>query len=208
MRALVAVLCLAIPLGIGAWQPPAANCCIAPWQVRADEASANTDAVTFDTTNDGIHVEMGPVHAIFWRPQDAENGQYEVAAQFTQNAPTSHPEAYGLFLGGRDLTGPNVDYVYFLIRQDGKYLVKRRQGAETHTLVDWTADPAIAQTTGGTKGENTLAVAVGASQVRFLVNGKDVTSLPRADLPTSGIVGLRVNHHLDLDVRDFGVMKD
>jgi hypothetical protein len=207
MRALVAVLCLAAPLGVGAWHAPTA-CCTAPWQVRADEASANTDGITFDTSGDGIHMLMGTVHAIFWRPQDTENGQYEVAVQFTQNSPTSHPEAYGLFFGGQDLKGPNVDYVYFLIRQDGKYLVKRRQGAKTHTLVNWTADPAIQQTNGKTNGENTLAVAVGASQVRFLVNGKDVTSLPRTDVPTSGIVGLRANHHLDLDVRDFGVTKD
>jgi hypothetical protein len=207
MRALVAVLCLVAPLGVGAWHAPA-DCCSAPWQVRADEASANTDAITFDASGDGIHVQMKTLHAIFWRPQDTENGQYEIAAQFTQNGPTSHPEAYGLIFGGQDLKGPNVDYVYFLIRQDGKYLVKRRQGAETHTLVGWTADPAIQPTDGKTNGENTLAVAVGASQVRFLVNGKDLTSLPRADVPTSGIVGLRANHHLDLDVRDFGVTKD
>lgn len=208
MRALVAVLCLAAPLGIGAWHTPTVACCTAPWQVRADEASANTDAITFNASDDGVHVEMNALHAIFWRPQDTEDGQYEVAAQFTQNGPTSHPEAYGLFFGGKDLKGPNVDYVYFLIRQDGKYLVKRRQGSETKTLVEWTASPAIQPTNGGTNGENTLAVAVSASQVRFLVNGKDVTSLPRADVPTSGIVGLRVNHRLDIDVRNFGVMKD
>ncbi len=209
MRALAAVLCLAAPLASGAWHTPlAAGCCSAGWQVRADEASANTDGITFDVSGDGIHMEMGTVHAIFWQPADNENGQYEVAAQFTQNGPTSHPEAYGLFFGGQDLTGPNVDYVYFLIRQDGKYLIKRRQGAGTKTLVGWTASAAIQPTNGSTKGENTLAIAVGASQVRFLVNGTDVTTLPRADLPTSGIVGLRANHHLDLDVRDFGVTKD
>ncbi|HKJ92850.1 MAG TPA: hypothetical protein VJ957_06765, partial [Longimicrobiales bacterium] len=85
MRA-VGVLCLAVAAATGAWRAPAAPaCCAGGWQARADEASANTDAIVWDTSGDGIHVQMGGLHAIFWRPGDAERGQYEVSAQFTQN---------------------------------------------------------------------------------------------------------------------------
>ena len=47
---------------------------------------------------------------------------------FTQMEPAAHPEAYGVFIGGSDLQAANQKYTYFVIRQDGKFLIKRRAG--------------------------------------------------------------------------------
>ncbi len=48
--------------------------------------------------------------------------------------------------------------------------------------------------------DNVLAVEAAAEEVRFLVNGQEVTSLPRAQIDCEGAVGLRVNHNLDIHV--------
>lgn len=49
---------------------------------------------------------------------------------------------------------------------------------------------------------NMLAVEVGSSQVRFLVNGTEVATQPRSAVDTAGITGLRVNHLLDVHIGD------
>ena len=49
-------------------------------------------------------------------------------------------------------------------------------------------------------GNNVLAVEVGAQSVDFFVNGAKVATVPRAGLATDGIVGLRVNHALNVHV--------
>jgi hypothetical protein len=51
-------------------------------------------------------------------------------ATFTQTKPSAHAEGYGLFFGGKSLEGKDQQYTYFLIRQDGSYLIKRRGGGE------------------------------------------------------------------------------
>jgi hypothetical protein len=53
-------------------------------------------------------------------------------------------------------------------------------------------------------------VRVTPDAVRFLVNGTEVQTLSRAQLggaSTDGLVGLRVNHNLDLMIEGFGVTR-
>ena len=52
-------------------------------------------------------------------------------------------EGYGPFVGGKDLEQEGQQYIYFLLRQDGKYLIKQRVGVNTKGLMDWTANRAI-----------------------------------------------------------------
>ena len=52
------------------------------------------------------------------------------------------------------------------------------------------------------RSRNTLSVEVGSSQVRFLVNGTEVTSQPRSAVDTDGITGLRITHLLDVHIGD------
>ena len=54
-------------------------------------------------------------------------------------------------------------------------MIKRRAGADTPTVVDWTDSAAIKKADASGKMSNTLAIEVGKDKVRFLVNGTEVT---------------------------------
>src|SRR5256885_6580134 len=75
----------------------------------------------------GMHFTLGPA-VIVWRDADAATGDYHVVASFSQTKAPMHPEAYGLFIGGHDLTAAGQGYTYFLVRGAGKFLIKRRIG--------------------------------------------------------------------------------
>jgi hypothetical protein len=122
--------------------------------------------------------------------------------------PSAHPEAYGIFFGANNLDKDDQRYTYFLVRQDGKYLIKHRDGNQTHTIVDWTAHPAVKAPEGQGSATNDLTVRVASDSVRFFVNGQQVNVLPRSAIPDAeGQAGLRVNHNLDLHVTKMEVAK-
>ncbi len=172
------------------------------WQVRLDRPNS-TAPIHFMSMEGHVHAVLGPA-GIFYQPSMTASGAFTAQGTFTLNKPATHPEAFGMLLGGRDLDGAGQDYLYFIIRQDGKYMVKHRAGSETHTLVDWTEHAAVRQPGADGKATNTLAVESSAAGVRFLVNGTQVATLPRV-VNTDGIVGLRLNHNLDVVVTDFAV---
>jgi hypothetical protein len=177
------------------------------WQVRLDRANANPAAIKFSTMAPGWHVTAGP-SAIYWNPQNTGTGQYEVRSSMVLMKPSAHPEAYGLFFGGKNLDQDDQRYTYFLVRQDGKYLIKHRAGSETHTVVDWTAHPAVKAPEGQGEVTNDLAVRVASDSVRFLVNGQQVNAFPRSAIADiDGQVGLRINHNLDVHVARLEVAK-
>ncbi len=171
------------------------------WASRTDEGDTARSAVRLQPAEGGVRVRPGP-RAIYWRAGDSARDTYRVGATFTQLERAGAPESYGLFVGGRDLEGPGQDYLYFLVRQTGEYLVKHRAGDETHGLVSWTEHPAArAFGEGADSLVNELAVESGEDRVRFLVNGTAVDSLDRAPmLNTDGTFGVRVNHRLDVRV--------
>jgi hypothetical protein len=110
-------------------------------------------------------------------------------------------------VGGRDLGGADQDYLYFLVRGDGRFLVKHRAGGETHDLLGgWQASEAVRAADADGTATNTLEVRADADSVHFLVNGTRVAGLARGHgMRTDGIVGLRINHHLDVRVADFAI---
>jgi len=176
----------------------------AGWLARLDSGSTRAEGVRFMVMGTGVHFMTGPA-GIYWKPDMTKSGTYEVTATFNQMEPTDHPEAYGLFIGGTNLTGAGQKYTYFLIRQDGKYLIKRRAGANTPTIADWTDSPAVKKTSAGTRGVNTLTVAVTADKVRFSINGTEVSAVAPNQVDASGIAGLRINHNLNVHVEGLGV---
>jgi hypothetical protein len=176
----------------------------AGWQARLDNSSAKLDAVKFEASGSGFHVTSGPA-GIYFKPDQKGTGAYETHATFTQLEPAAHPEAYGLIIGGSDLQSENQKYTYFLIRQDGKFLIKKRDGASTPNVMTWTENAAIKKADASGKATNALSVEVSADKVRFLVNGTEVASQPRSQVDTNGIAGLRINHNLNVQVEGFGV---
>lgn len=176
------------------------------WLMRLDRDSFTPDMVDFEPMEPGWHVKTGRAAGIFWQADAAFDDEYATAATYHLFDPAEHAEAFGLFVGGTDLDGPDQQYVYFLVRQTGEYLIKRRTGSETSDIVDWTQHPAVPVAPTGEQGptQYDLAISVGAGEVSFMVNGQTVHSLPVSEVDTDGVYGLRINHMLDVHVEDFG----
>ena len=175
------------------------------WTGRTDRENAQLADAKFVAAGSGYRVTSGPA-AIYWRTANTVTGPFTASATFNQMAAPAHPEAYGIFFGGRSLTTPDQTYFYALVRGDGKVTLKHRAGKEVHTLMDWTENAAVRKQDASGKASNTLTVdASRADSVRLLVNGKPVTALPKAALGGDGVVGLRVNHNLDVQVPSFTV---
>jgi len=165
------------------------------------------DDAKFVAMGSGYHVTSGPA-AIYWNPKDAAKGNFTVSASFTQTKAPMHPEAYGLFVGGQNLTDSSQSYLYFETRGDGKYLVNHRAGNEVHKIVDWTDTDATNKADANGKATNELAIRVSADSVDFLANGKLVKALSKAEMHnfvSDGQTGIRVNHNLDVHVDKFQV---
>lgn len=178
------------------------------WLMRLDRASATTATVDFQDMPPGWHVTSDRAGSgIFWQSDMTAAGSFTASTTIHLFSPVEHAEAFGLFIGGRDLDGENQEYVYFLVRRTGEYLVKRRMGNETENLVGWTAHEAVPETPVGAEQsvEYALAVQVGEDGVSFSVNGTTVHTLPAAGLRTDGAVGIRINHRLNVHVEDVTV---
>ena len=78
-------------------------------------------------------------------------------------------------------------------------------GNETPTVVDWTTHDATKDLDDQGRSTNTLVVEVGSSQVRFLVNGTEVTSQPRSAGDTDGMTWLCITHLLDVHIGDLNL---
>ncbi|NIP80066.1 MAG: hypothetical protein GWM90_12930 [Gemmatimonadetes bacterium] len=175
------------------------------WRMRFDRSGAGPDMVDFRVMEPGWHMTTGRAGAgIYWQPDMTAAGEYSVRTTIHLFDPASHAEAFGLFIGGTALDAEDQSYVYFLVRQTGEYLVKRRAGAETANVVGWTGHEAVPEATPGEEGSTQydLEVRVGGDAVDFLVQGEVVHSLPRSEVATEGIVGLRINHMLDVHVQE------
>lgn len=180
----------------------------AGWSVRLDRSGADPTEFRVARTDGTLDIRTGPA-GILWRDEDAlAAAAYALSATFTEvGAPAGHREAYGLFLGGRDLDGDGQAYTYFLVRGDGSFLVKRRDGASTSNLTDgWRPSEAVVAAGDGDP-TNTLEIRVEPEQVRFLVNGTTVATVPAAEAHTQGTYGLRANHNLHLRVADLSLQR-
>jgi hypothetical protein len=176
----------------------------AGWKGRLDSGGPAL-GVKLMVMGTALHFVTGPAGIYFKSADKPVTGAYEAHATFTQLAPAAHPEAYGLIIGGSDLEGAGQKYTYFIIRQDGMFMVKRRAGNDAPTIVNWTESAAIKKADASGKMANGLAIDVGRDKVRFLVNGTEVSSTDTSKLDAAGIVGIRVNHNLSVMVDGFGV---
>ncbi|HET9385534.1 MAG TPA: hypothetical protein VFO67_10325 [Gemmatimonadales bacterium] len=156
----------------------------------------------------GLHTTVGPA-AIYWRDQDTVSGNYHVVAKMIQMKAPAHPEAFGIFIGGKNLADSAQTYTYFLVRPtDGMYSIRRRASYTTRptAVVEWTASDAVVKGASG-EASNELSIESRGGKVRFMVNGKEVYSGNAADLDVNGVVGYRVNHNLDVHLGPLGIHK-
>ena len=200
---LVAVLALA-PLFA---QSPAG------WKVRVDRSESATDpdgagAIKFVTSGSGFHA-TNPQAAVYWNPANKATGSYTLKGTFTLMKPSGHTNYYGLVFGGSDLEGAQQKYLYFVVAQNGTWLIKNRDGSSTGVIAPKTPNDAVKKPDDTGKSTNTLEVRVGPDKIDYVVNGVVVTSTPKSGpaANTDGIYGIRVNHLLEVQIDNFGVSK-
>ena len=178
----------------------------AGWTMRLDRAGASKATLRFVTEGQAMHVTSGPA-AIYWDPKSTVTGPFTAEVTLTQLKKPAHPEAYGIIWGGKNLDADNQEYFYLIVRGDGKYSIKHRAGAETHELAPWTDFAGVAKEDAAGKAKTTLKVEATPTGTKLFANGqlikelKDVTAGPAGN----GIVGVRVNHNLDVLVEGFSV---
>ena len=183
------------------------------WKVRGDHSTNASDpdaagAIKFVVSGSGFHA-TNPMAAIYWNPANTASGSYTLKGTFKLIKSMGYDEYYGLIFGGSDLEGAKQSYLYFLITDDGTYLIKQRDGSSTHGVSPKTPSAAVKKPDAGGTATNALEVRVKADKIDFVINGTVVATLPKtgAAANTDGIYGIRINHQLDVQIDGFGVSK-
>jgi hypothetical protein len=202
--AVIPLLILSLTVALGAQAP-------AGWQVRIDRSTTASDPddvpdVKVATVAGGFRVTGGPA-GTFWNSANRATGDLTARATFRLMKPSGHVNYYGLVFGGEDLSGAKQRYVYFLVAQNGTYLIRHRTGENVQDVQAATKHTAIVQPGAGGSAVNALEVRVAGNQISYVVNGTVVHTTPRtgATAQTDGIVGVRINHLLDVQVEGFTV---
>jgi hypothetical protein len=202
----VAVLALAALTPLNAQAPKG-------WKMRVDRSAEASDPdapgdIKFVVMGSGYHA-TNPKAAVYWNPASTATGSYTLKGTFTLMKPSGHTNYYGLVFGGSALEGAQQKYLYFVVAQNGTWLIKKRDGDATSIVSPKTPADVVKKPDDTGKSTNALEVRVGADKVDFVVNGTVVHSEPKsgAVAETNGIYGIRINHLLEVQVDDFGVTK-
>ena len=140
-RLTTAFFALLIALPVAAQAP-------AGWLERVD---ASTDAadpddvpnVTVRSIANGFEVVTGPAIAL-WNPANTATGNYTLEGTFTLLQPSGHVNYYGLIYGGSGLEGASQSYIYFLVGQNGSFIIRHRANNDTvHDILGRTVNAAV-----------------------------------------------------------------
>jgi hypothetical protein len=183
------------------------------WKMHGDHSQDASDpdapgANKFVVSGSGFHA-MNPMAAIYWNPANTASGNYTLKGTFKLIKSTGYDEYYGLIFAGSALEGPMQSYLYFMVTDDGTYLIKQRDGSSTHGVSPKTPSDAVKKPGADGTATNALEVRVTADKIAFVINGTVVTTLPKsgAAAKTDGIYGIRINHQLDVQIDGFGMSK-
>jgi|ERR1039458_8090400 hypothetical protein len=183
------------------------------WTARMDHSMNASDP---DAAGSNKFVAMGagfhatnPMAAVYWNPANTVTGNYTLKGKFTLIKTGGVNEYYGLIFAGSELDGAGQNYVYFMVSDDGTFLIKRRTGASTQGVSQKTPNAAVKKPDASGKCTNDLEVRVMADKIDFVINGTVVNSLPKTGsaAKTDGVYGIRVNHQLEVQIDGFGVSK-
>ena len=182
------------------------------WMMRVDKSTSASDpdaagTIKFMTMGSSLHA-VNPQAAVYWNPANTMAGNYSVKGTFTLVKPSGHANYYGLVFGGKDLGGAEQNYLYFLVAQNGTWLVKQRNTDKmTEDVAAKMANAAVKQPDASGKSVNALEVSVMGDELQFKVNGTTVHTMAKGSLTTDGIYGIRVNHQLEVLIDDFAASK-
>ena len=183
------------------------------WKLRVDRSMNASDpdaagSIKFVTMGTGFHA-TNPQAAVYWNPDNKAAGNYSLKGTFTLMKPSGPIEYYGLVFGGSDLDGPNQNYLYFVVAEDGTWLVKRRDGNATKEVSEKTPNDVVKKPGADGKSTNALEVRVLANNIEYYVNGTKVYTSPKSGptAKTDGIYGIRINHMLEVHIDGFAVSK-
>jgi hypothetical protein len=204
-RCLLLTVLLAVLLAPLAAQTPQG------WRMRVDESTSAEDPddrpdLKVVTVGKGMRITGGPA-GTFWNPANTVTGNFTARANFTLMKPSSHTNYYGLIFGGRDIEGAKQTYVYFLVAQNGTYIIRRRVGEDVTDIQGRMMHAAIQRPDANGRSVNALEVRVAGNTVSYVINGMVVHTAPKGTLQTDGLVGVRVNHVLDVQVEGFTVQR-
>ena len=183
------------------------------WKLRIDRSTSASDPdaagnIKFMAMGSGFHATT-PQAAVFWNPANTAAGTYTLKGTFTLLAPSSHVNYYGLVFGGSELDGSGQNYLYFMVAQNGTWLLKHRTNDGSTETVSQMSNAVVKKPDETGKSTNALEVRVKADMVDYVVNGTVVHSTPKTGLTakTDGIYGFRVNHVLDVQIDGLAVSK-
>jgi hypothetical protein len=178
--------------------------------MRVDRSQSAQDPddrpdLTFVSKGKGLHVKGGPA-GTFWDARNNAAGNYTLKATFSLNQPSSHTNYYGLGFGASQLEGASQSYSYFVVAQDGSYLIRQRVGNDVKDVMR-APHQSVKRPDGAGRSSNTLEVRVAGDKVSYVVNGEVVHSVAKNAVTTDGTVGFRVNHQLDVSVEGFELQR-
>ena len=163
----------------------------------------------------GFHVTSGGA-AIYYNAKDAQaNDTFTVMANFRQTKKNVGPRRRTARRSACSPAATNLDdpakqtYFYFLVRQDGKFLINHRAGQRSPQArrLDARTRRSRSSTTSRTRA-TISTIKRGPTRVRFLVNNTQVHAISRKEIiDVSGQTGFRVNHNLDVHIGNFMAMK-
>lgn len=202
---IVALLALAVaPLGAQT---------VDGWKVRIDKSQSASDPddtpdLKFVAAGKGFRATGGPA-GTFWNPANSGTGNYTLKGTFTLMKPSGHVNYYGLIFGGSNLDAATQTYAYFLVAQNGTFIIRHRTGEMIKDVQGRTMHAAIKQPDASGSSVNNLEVRVAGDTITFVVNGQTVHSIAKSALggTTDGIVGARVNHVLDVQFEGLQVTR-
>ena len=180
------------------------------WEWRFDKAGADINVgsdidssdIYFVNMTPGWHLTTGPA-GIYYHQMNKVEGDFTLNSKiYLFDTKGRDREAFGLFVGGKDLKTDSQSYIYFLVRNTGEFLIKKRTGSETSTVQGWTKSDDINLFTEETEdsAENDFQVKVSNDKLIFSMNGKTLASVDKGDMDTNGFYGFRVNHSINLHI--------